>query len=344
MSEREWYIGLINSAIEGGARKAEACKVLGLTTRTLQRWSNGGEIFSDLRTVAKRPEPPNKLSKAERDRIVEICCESEYSDLPPSQIVPILADKGILIASESSFYRVLKSRGLLKHRCRDKPKGSKKKPTSYTAYAANEVWCWDISYMPTPVIGQHYYLYMIEDIYSRKIVGWEVHEVESGELASELLERSVWSEKCSKSSLVLHSDNGAPMKSLTLQAKMYDLGVIGSRSRPRVSNDNPYSESLFRTVKYCPRWPSEGFKTLEGARLWVKEFTDWYNNKHRHSRIKFVTPAQRHRGDDIEILEKRKALYKRAKGTNPERWSGEVRNWNPAGPVELNPEKVKEAA
>jgi putative transposase len=148
--------------------------------------------------------------------------------------------------------------------------------------------------MPTSVIGQHYYLYMIEDIYSRKEVGWEVHHNETGEQAAQMLKRSVWTEKCSKTKLVLHSDNGAPMKSLTMRANMYDLGVVNPRSRPRVSNDNPYSESLFRTVKYPPRWPSEGFKSLDEARKWVKEFVYWYNNEHRHSRIKFVTPNQRY--------------------------------------------------
>jgi putative transposase len=194
------------------------------------------------------------------------------------------------------------------------------------------------SYMQSLVKGLFFYLYMIEDIYSRKIVGWEVHAEENGELAAELLQRTVWAEKCVKEGLVLHSDNGSPMKCLTMQTKMYDLGVSGSRSRPGVSNDNPYSESLFRTVKYCPRWPSEGFKSLEEARQWVLEFVDWYNNKHKHSRIKFVTPNQRHRGEDIAILTKRKELYDNKKAENPTRWSGSTRNWDAVGKVELNPE------
>jgi hypothetical protein len=125
---------------------------------------------------------------------------------------------------------------------------------------------------------------------------------------------------------------------------MYDLGVVTSRSRPRVSNDNPYSESLFRTVKYHPRWPSEGFKSLDEARKWVKEFVYWYNNEHRHSRIKFVTPNQRHDGLDVGILAKRKVLYQTKRNEHPERWSKEERNWQPIGAVELNPEQHKEAA
>jgi len=134
------------------------------------------------------------------------------------------------------------------------------------------------------------------------------------------------------------------MKSLTLQAKMYELGVLSSRSRPRVSNDNPLSESLFRTLKYCPRWPSEGFESLENARQWVLKFVSWYNEEHRHSRINFVTPGQRHRGEDVEILRKRKALYERQRQAQPSRWSGPSRDWSVVGPVELNPEQTKAAA
>jgi transposase InsO family protein len=293
-----------------------------LSARTLQRWQAEGKLSLDNRLTASRPEPSNKLSEQERKAIMTACNSEEFASLPPSQIVPILADRGEYIASESSFYRVLKAEGMLHHRGKASVRKSNNKPTSYTAKKANQVWSWDISYLPTTVIGRHYYLYMIEDIYSRKIVGWEVHTAETGEQAAELLERSVWSERCRKQDLVLHSDNGAPMKSLTMQAKMHDLGVITSRSRPRVSNDNPFSESLFRTVKYCPRWPSEGFKSLDGARYWVKGFVGWYNNEHRHSRIKFVTPNQRHQGLDIDVLEKRKELYKQKRKERPERWSG----------------------
>jgi putative transposase len=139
--------------------------------------------------------------------------------------------------------------------------------------------------------------------------------------------------------LVLHSDNGAPMKSATLLTKMYDLGVSASRGRPRVSNDNPYSESLFRTLKSCPQWPATGFASLEAARMWVQRFVDGYNHHHRHSRIRFITPAQRHRGEDQAIPAQRHAVYENAKQQRPERWSGDTRNWTPVGPMMLNPER-----
>ena len=335
---------LINEAMVAGARKHAACEVAEISIRTLQRWCTEEGVRGDQRPLARRAEPKNKLSEAEQRRIIDICNDEEFASLPPSQIVPILADREVYIASESSFYRVLKARGLLHHRGRDKPKGSVVKPTSHKAIEPNKLWSWDISYLASHVQGLFFYLYMIEDIYSRKIVGWEVHARECGELASELLQRSVWAEKCSQTDLVLHSDNGSPMKSMTMQAKMYELGVAGSRSRPGVSNDNPYSESLFRTVKYCPRWPSEGFKSLEDARVWVYEFVRWYNLEHRHSRIKFVTPDQRHRGEDGIILAKRRELYERKKSQNPNRWSGATRNWVASGAVKLNPEQERDVA
>ncbi len=170
-------------------------------------------------------------------------------------------------------------------------------------------------------------------------VGWEVHDSETGERAAELMQRTVMTEQCFRKPLVLHSDNGSPMKSYTLQSKLADLGITPSHSRPRVSNDNAYSESLFRTLKYCPQWPSQGFASLDKARDWVKDFVSWYNHEHRHSRIKFVTPAQRHRGEDKGILEKRTTVYELARSRMPERGSGNTRNWSPAGAVALNPEK-----
>jgi transposase InsO family protein len=315
-----------------------------VSIRTLQRWRQDGEISDDKRPKAIRPLPPSKLTEAEREQILAVCNQDEYAKLPPSQIVPKLADKGIYIASESTFYRVLSANNQLHHRGRDKPKGTVVKPDTHTATGPNEVWSWDITYCASRVIGQFYYLYMIMDVFSRMIVGWEVHESESGEEAAALLERTVWREKCIQSDVVLHSDNGSPMKSLTMQAKMRVLGVEGSRGRPGVSNDNPYSESLFRTLKYNPRWPSEGFESLEKARDWVKDFTHWYNKEHCHSKIKFVTPEQRHLGLDKEILKKRHELYLAQQQKKPHRWKQKTRDWTREKAVELNPDKGKKVA
>ena len=336
--DRQALVKHVVEAIASGARKTSACEAIGLNIRTLQRWFDGSTVKADLRPEADRPAPANKLTEGERQAVLECCNSPQFSQLPPSQIVPKLADQGYYIASESSFYRILKQADQLQHRGRSKPKGTIKKPTSYTATRPNQVWSWDISYLPTGVIGKHYYLYLFMDIYSRKIVGAEVYNSENGIDAADLLRRSLWAEKCTGKNLVLHSDNGAPMKSFTLRAKMYDLGVVTSRSRPRVSNDNPYSESMFKTLKYCPQWPSKGFSSLNETRSWVDDFVNWYNRDHQHSGIRYVTPAERHEGLDVEVLKKRKRLYRSVQKQHPARWSRDIRNWDFITAVELNPE------
>ena len=180
---------------------------------------------------------------------------------------------------------------------------------------------------------------MFMDIYSRKIVGYEVHEKECGALAAQLIQRCKLREQCFNQSLVLHSDNGAPMKAVTMKAKMEELSITSSYSRPRVSNDNSFSESIFKTLKYRPNWPSSGFKSISKVRDWADNFVDWYNNTHKHSKLNFVTPAERHRGEDQAILAARKLVLETAKAARPLRWSGNVRNCESKGPTTLNPEK-----
>lgn len=336
-------IELIKEAVTSGCRLELACEEVEISLRTYRRWvQRKGQVREDQRPLVTRPEPGNKLTPEEQVAILAACNLPEYASLPPSQIVPKLADKGIYLASESSFYRVLHAHDQVHHRGRSRIMEKRSAPTSYKATAVNQVWSWDITYCASRVRGQYFYLYLIEDIFSRKIVGWEVYEKECGELAASLLQRSVMREQCFKKPLVLHSDNGAPMKSVTLKSKMEELCITGSHSRPRVSNDNPYSESLFRTMKYCPRWPSEGFKDLQAVRDWVNRFVGWYNNEHCHSRIGFVTPSQRHRGEDKDILAMRKEVYRQAKEKHPHRWSGETRKWEHVKEVELNPDRSEQ--
>jgi transposase InsO family protein len=277
-----------------------------------------------------------------RKEIIQIVNSVEYKDLTPWKIVPKLVDeKGVYIASESSFYRILKEEKLLAHRGRSKAK-TMERPAPLIAKGPNEIWSWDISYMKGPIRGQFYYLYMFMDIFSRKIVGYGVYETESMELSAALVDKICKKENIKKDQLILHSDNGGPMKGSTMLVKLYDLGVVPSFSRPSMSDDNPYSESLFKTVKYCPEYPVKGFSSLEEARKWVKNFVNWYNNEHLHSGIKFVTPSQRHEGTDKKILENRKEVYKNAKLKNPIRWSGEIKNFDWIEEVSLNHLKGKE--
>lgn len=258
--------------------------------------------------------------------------------MSPCQIVPKLADKSQYVASESSFYRVLHENDMLKHRGASKPR-THKKPDEHIAKSPNEVWSWDITYLRSIIKGHFFFLYLILDIFSRKIVGFEVHDEQCSDLASNLIEAACYDENIEPNERpVLHADNGTPMKGSSMLATMQMLGVTPSFSRPSVSNDNPYSESIFKTLKYCPVYPSKPFSSVEAAREWVKDFVEWYNNIHLHSGIKFVTPAQRHTGLDKQILPKRDKVYKEARQRNPQRWSRGTRNWNPIGQVYLNPQ------
>ena len=342
-SDRQTAVALINEAITAGARRAKACAQLEISDRTLRRWTKDGQMHVDQRPLVRRPEPANKLSAAERAAVLEVCNSTEFASLPPSQIVPKLADQGRYLASESSFYRILRADGQQHHRGRAKPPMRRKPPASYKASAPCEVWTWDITWMPGPVAGMFFYLYLIVDIFSRKIVGWEVHERESADLAAMLIRQAVMAEGCTLRPLVLHADNGSPMKGATMKVTMEKLGITASYSRPRVSNDNPFSEALFRTCKYRPDWPGKGFATKLDAQTWVKSFAHWYNDEHLHSAIRFVTPNARHDGRDHAALASRASLYANARAQNPERWSGKTRNWQPAGPVWLNPENETSA-
>ena len=342
LAQRQQCLEWFHQAITEGARRRQAADILNISLKTLNRWQDkAGKTIEDQRPLVVKDMPANKLSKEEEKTILNISNQKEFSRLPPCQIVPMLADRGTYIASESSWYRVLRRNGQLTHRGRSKKPHKRRKPTTHIATGANQVWTWDISYLPSRTKGLFWYLYLIVDIYSRKIVGWEVYEVESGEYAKVLVERTLLSENCSKNPPVLHSDNGAPMKSFTFKARLEELGVGSSYSRPRVSNDNPYSESLFRTVKYCPEYPSSGFVTLDDARSWMLKFARWYNHEHRHSGIKFVTPHQRHNNEDKQLLEKRVAVYELAKSEHPERWPGAIRDWSHINEVALNPERER---
>lgn len=313
--------------------------------RTFQRWVRDGDdaVTADSRTTCTRPAPSNKLSDDERAQILAVANSEEFASLPPSQIVPTLVDRGIFVASESSFYRVLKAASQQHHRGRAK-KPSSRVVTSHCATGPRQVWSWDITWLPAAVRGQYYYWYMVLDVFSRKIVGHEVQAVESAELASLLMRRASLMEGLAGRPLVLHSDNGSAMKGSTMLATLEQLGVAPSFSRPRVSNDNAYAESLFRTCKYRPDYPSKPFGSLNEAREWTQKFVRWYNQEHKHSSLKFVTPAQRHDGLDTAILASRKQVYAEAKQRNPRRWSQGTRNWTLENQVWLNPERIRPEA
>lgn len=339
--DRRKAITLIQEAVANGAREAKACKELRISRRTLQRWKSDATPLEDQRPLAERPVPKNKLSHTERETIVTTVNQPEFKSLPPSQIVPRLADEGVYIASESTIYRVLKERDMQHHRGRSKKPHSKPLST-HVATGPNQVWMWDISWLAGPAKGIYFYLYLILDLYSRKIIAWDIWLEESAENASLLVRRGMLSEQkiSHQQPLVLHSDNGSPMKGASLLETLYQLGITPSRSRPRVSNDNPYAESIFRTCKYRPNYPTKGFCDLTEARTWVLSFVRWYNKDHRHSGLNFLTPNQRHDGSANQIFKQRKQVYEKAKLLHPERWSGEIRDWTLEEEIWLNPERV----
>lgn len=299
--------------------------------KTFKRWK------LDIEDKRKGPKtaPANKLANKEKEEIVRIATTEEFMDLPSCQIVPALAEKGKYVASESSFYRVLRENKLLEHRGKSK-KTDSRRPRPLRATAPNQIYSWDITYLKGPIAGQFYYLYMFMDIFSRKVVGHEVHENECNVKASTLIEKVCEAEGIKENKVTLHSDNGGAMKGATMLATLQRLGIVPSLSRPRVSDDNQFSESLFKTVKYCPQYPSRPFESIKEAKDWVEEFVDWYNNQHLHSGIKFVTPADRHSVKDEEILARRKIVYETAKLKNPNRWSHQTRDWSFTENVDLN--------
>jgi putative transposase len=306
-------VSLIEEAQANGARIAVACRALSIGTRTFERWRGNPE--GDLRRGPKT-KPANRLTDPERQRVLDVVCSKEFWDKNPKQIVPKLADRGLYLASESTFYRLLRATQMLAHRDRARPPAHER-PKELIAHAPNQVWSWDITYLRSRILGMFYYLYLVIDIYSRKVVAWELCDHESSEVAAEMITSACQAEGVQENQLFIHSDNGGPMKGATMLATLRRLGVLPSFSRPSVSDDNAYSEALFRTLKYRPWYPSKPFCSIEEAKDWVTEFVRWYNTEHLHSGIGFVTPECRHQGKDVLILEKRKRVYELARRQNP---------------------------
>ena len=312
LEDRQILVRDIEQACADGSRLAPACALAGIDTRTLRRWKAGdGSIQGDRRPDAERPVPSHALSEAERAQIVAVANEPRFAETPPARIVPMLADEGIYIASESSFHRVLRAHGQMNRRGRAQPPRTSRPPTTHIAIRPGDVWCWDVTFLPAQIQGRWFYFYLILDLYSRKIVGFEVHDTDSAEHAAHLARRTALAEGVHAKPVrpVLHGDNGATLKATTVLAMLHWLGIEPSYSRPRVSDDNAFAEALFRTAKYRPEFPLKGFADLDTARQWAARFVHWYNHEHRHSGIRYVTPAQRHAGQDRSVLTARHAIY-----------------------------------
>jgi putative transposase len=332
-------LAAIAEAEAAGARLGAACEAAGLSIRTVERWRARPD--GEDRRMGPHQRPHNALTDGERAGVIEMLSRRGLS---PRQLVPRLADEGIYVASESTMYRIARSSGLRHHRRPAVRTYVTRATTAHQASRPNQVWSWDITYLPSLVRGRFFYLYLVMDVWSRRIVGWTVETRETPEASSSLIRGICDQSRIDPRGLVLHSDNGQAMRGNTMLATLRWLGVVPSFSRPHVSNDNPYSEALFRTLKYGPSYPSLPFADLEEARRWVARFVAWYNREHRHSGIRYVTPDERHFGRETNLLAQRHTLYQRARHRRPERWSRHTRNWNPVGEVSLNPEPASEPA
>lgn len=329
-------LALVDEALAAGARLERACAVIGVCARSVARWQADRDGHDRRRGPDRAPA--HKLSAEERAEVLATANQPEYRSLSPRQIVPRLADQGRYLASESTFYRVLHEAGQMAHRGGARPAQQRPRRT-HVATGPNQVWSWDITYLRSQVRGSFYYLYLIVDVWSRKIMGASVRLEESQVYASDFVAQAVAREAVPSGQLVVHSDNGGPMKGATLLATLQRLGVATSFSRPSVSDDNAFSESLFRTLKYRPGFPRRPFADLAEALRWVEDFVAWYNHEHLHSGIRFVTPATRHARQDVALLARRRVVYASARKRTPARWTGPTRNWTPVGAVYLNPLK-----
>ena len=331
-------LALVAEAQADGAGLRSACMTVGLSVRTIERWRRDPDAGDGRRGPLRSPR--NALSPLERARVVAVMTSAEHGHLSPKQLVPRLADEGIYLASESTMYRLQRQFELRAARPAASRAHVTRSTTVHCATGPNQVWSWDITYLPTLVRGRFLYLYLVVDVWSRRIVGWRVHERECAELAAAMIVETCEQSNIDPRGLVLHSDNGSPMRGNTMIATLQWLGIVPSFSRPHVSDDNPYSEALFRTLKHGPTYPRHPFADVTAGAHWVARFVAWYNGEHHHSGIRFVTPDQRHFGDEQRILARRCALYERARRTKPERWSRTTRNWTAIDSVVLNPERT----
>ncbi|MCC5815784.1 MAG: IS3 family transposase [Leptospira sp.] len=331
---RESILKLVEEAKVNGATKKNISSILEVSCKTLNRWKKDSEGFDER--VNNRFSKSNRLTKEEISDVLRLITSSDYRDKTPMEIVALESEKGRYIASERSIYRIMKRFGLLTHRSKSKAP-MRQKPSEFIATGSNQVWTWDISYLLTTIRGEYLYLYLIMDIWDRSIVGWCIHEKECGIYAADFLRKTCLTQNVKPKSLVIHQDNGSPMISSEFVTELNRWG-ISSYSRPGVSDDNPFSESLFKTLKYYRSYPSK-FKNIQHALAWINKFVKWYNNEHLHSSIGFIAPNDRRTGKDVAKLEERRETYRLAKLKCPNRWSKKIRKWDSPSIVILNADK-----
>ncbi len=300
--------------LQAATSTKRACELLGASRATLYRRRNP----PPRPAPRARPAPPNKLTEAERQQILTVLRSAEYCDLAPAQVWARLLDDGIYLCSIRTMYRLLAIAGENRERRRQRTHPARKKP-ELIATAPNQVWSWDITKLQGPQRGIYYQLYVIIDIFSRYVVGWTIAATETGELAKAFIADTLARHGITRGQLALHADRGTSMTSKPVSQLLIDLGVDRSHSRPHVSNDNPYSEANFKTLKYCPAFPGR-FGSIQDARTFCSAFFDYYNHEHRHSGVGLHTVASVHYGTATQIQAQRAATLDAAYAADPARF------------------------
>ncbi len=333
-----------------------ACRVLGLPRSTYYRAHRDGHdkpgpatpprpVAPALPTTGAPASPaagprtthaPRALSPAERTQVREILNTARFADCAPREVYATLLDEGTYLCSWSTMYRILREADEVKRRRDQRRQGTYTKP-ELLATRPNQVWSWDITKLKGPTTWTYYYLYVILDVYSRYVVGWMITERETAELAEACIAETCAKEGIAPAQLTLHADRGSAMTSKCVAHLLADLGVTKTHSRPQVSNDNPFSEAQFKTVKYHPTTP-ERFGSVADARVWARELFQWYNHAHHHTGIALLTPATVQRGQAPAVLASRQAVLRAAYQAHPERFvRGEPRPGELPAAVWINP-------
>lgn len=315
---------------------ASACAALGVPCSSLYRHRKAAEPAAP--SSRSRPAPPRALSQEEKDQVRDLLDSERFADSAPREVYATLLDEGQYYCSWRTMYRILAAQTEVRERRNQLRHPAYAKP-ELMATGSNQVWSWDITKLRGPSKGTYYYLYVILDIYSRYVVGWMVAEHEAAALAEQLITETCAKQGIEPGRLTIHADNGSAMTAKPVAILMADLGVARSHSRPHVSDDNPFSEAQFKTLKYHPGYP-ERFGCLSDARSWGRKFFDWYNKEHHHTGLGLLTPADVHYGRATAVLDSRRAILQRAYQSHPERFvKGVPMLLEPPSAVWINPPK-----
>jgi putative transposase len=293
----------------------QACLALGVArTRVYRYWKRKENPV----TPKESHKPERSLSEAEKKQVLEVLHSQRFLDIAPQEVYATLLDEGIYLCSIRTMYRLLEENKEVRER-RNQARHIEYAKPELLATRPNELWSWDITKLKGPVKWSYFHLYVIIDVFSRYVVGWMVAERESAELAKKLISETIRKQEADPTSLSIHADRGSSMRSKGVALMLSDLGVTKTHSRPHVSNDNPYSESQFKTMKYRPEFPTK-FGSIEDARSFCSDFFDWYNQEHHHSGIALLTPETVHYGLAEEVSLKRNVTLARAYQLHPERF------------------------